>query len=118
MTDRVGHVFVRYDESGAVSKTKTLPELIAQAGPFLTAMHEAHEGLNFQRSDVSKGIALLVQEKQAKWGLKDHEVDDFAATMTVRSMSIMRVAAQGMLKSPKASWVRSLPWNLERSSPP
>ena len=58
-----------------------MPELIAQAGPFLLAMHKAHDAFSFRRSDVAQGLALLAQEKQVSLPLKDHEAQDFVETM-------------------------------------
>ena len=58
-----------------------MPELIAQAGPFLLTMHKAHDAFSFRRSDVAQGLAVLAQEKQVSLPLKDHEAQDFVETM-------------------------------------
>ena len=66
---------------GGQPPPKNVPELIAQAGPFLLTMHKAHDAFSFRRSDVAQGLALLAQEKQVSLSLKDHEVQDFVETM-------------------------------------
>ena len=72
---------VRGKRGGQPPPKKNVPELIAQAGPFLLAMHKAHDAFNFRRSDVAQGLALLAQEKQVSLALKDHEAQDFVETM-------------------------------------
>ena len=81
MTEEDGHVFLTYEGSGVANPPKNVPELIAQAGPFLLTIHKAHDAFSFRRSDVAQGLALLAQEKQVSLSLKDHEVQDFVETM-------------------------------------
>ena len=44
--------------SRVVSPEKIVPELIAQVGPFLLAMHKAHEALSFWWSDAAQDLAV------------------------------------------------------------
>ena len=91
-------MFVARRGSRAVSPKKIVPELMAQIGPFLLAMHKAHEALGFWLSDLAQDLALLAQEKQVSW--TDAEVQDFVETMATRSLKLTRAVAQGMVKSP------------------
>ena len=59
VAEEVGRIVVKHEECGVVIKAKIVPELIAQAGPFLSAMHKANEAWNLRRSDVAPGQHAL-----------------------------------------------------------
>ncbi len=65
-----------------------------------------------QHTQRPQAVKIVFDEKHDDWQLEAKFAQSWVDAMAQRIANMLRHTKQGELKSPKAQWVRSLPWRL------
>ncbi len=104
--------FIVYNEEERMEDARLEVELVEKAHEVLEVLHTLQPNLAFPRKVVEDSLSALFEEKKGAWSLGDHYKADWVLTLGRRLRNLARVVAQGELRSPGASWVKRLPWNV------
>ena len=102
--------FVQYNESALVVDSKLDTKLISKHHDVLSAFHSVDPKLTFKKSTLGAAMQIIWRSRHQEWKLEAKHGKSWTEVMSIRCANILRNVGQGMLKSPKAAWVKSLPF--------
>ena len=102
--------FVQYNESALVVDSKLDTKLISKHHDVLSAFHSVDPKLTFKKSTLKAAMQIIWRSRHQEWKLEAKHGKSWTEVMSIKCANILRNVGQGMLKSPKAAWVKSLPF--------
>ena len=102
--------FVKFDESSETPKIDKydMKAVIKAHEGLLGAIHAVQPNLAIPTKTMTKALTLVLHMRAVQWDLDPKFHKDWLATVGVRTKSLLRVVAQGVIK--KRAWAESLPW--------